>query len=937
VGERRAGRTLVNTLTDNGTDALQVNGSISGTSAAFSGAGSFGSTLRIGGALKSWDAFEPALQIKTMALGSSGQSNGRIFTNTYYDGNYRYQGTGTATMYEADGGFFWSTAASGVANGLISWVERMRLTTAGNVLIKTTTDNGTDALQVAGSGLFTQSGAATALKTSVGGGGYQLLMTNTASSNYQYGWYMDGNDLILRNVSAVLNPLTISSTGAATFSSSIAATSAAFSGAGSFGGALTLNAANNQVRSGNEIRYYRADNAVYTQIYDGGSGSGLILDNRNGDGFSFQSAGTTYFKISNNNNTLIKTTTDNGTDALQVSGTALINGRFRIGGFYIADISGTGNNTGISFGGSALFPSDGTGTYSSKNLGESTSRWGTYFGSSGDFSSSVTANSFVKSGGTSAQFLKGDGSVDTNTYATTNALSGYLPLSGGTLTGALNGTSAAFSGAGSFLGNVGIGTASPSARLDVVSDDGANGINIRTRNFSNDYAFINFKSNSGSEILSEIFIQRTAANTAYLGFTTNNGSGAATERMRITSGGNLLIRTTTESPNNEALQVAGSVRATLGASFATSGGDVGIGTATPTARLQINRSSAGAAAVGLFLLNESVTTNTEIRLAFAANENNDIASDRYSYISALNTSGSNGQALIFATNETGSAAVERLRIAATGAITASSSVTASSLIKSGGTSTQALIADGSVLGISNSAGANTLVQRDASGYIFNSYFNTSSGGAERNASGMGYFAGFNSSDYYIRSYTPTAARIAMGLATTDNVTFNQVTATLIGISSGVVINYNNDSASTYQMLWGSGNYVYGTAGIYCNPSTDTIYANGNIIAYASSDSRYKDNQQLITNPIGKLLALRGMTFTWNNLQQDFKGNDYGLIYQDVAAVMPEITQMRANGYGAIKYEKVIPLLVEVGKNHEQRIQELEDKLQAYENKFGKLN
>ena len=34
----------------------------------------------------------------------------------------------------------------------------------------------------------------------------------------------------------------------------------------------------------------------------------------------------------------------------------------------------------------------------------------------------VTANSFVKSGGTSAQFLKADGSVDSNTYATTTDL-----------------------------------------------------------------------------------------------------------------------------------------------------------------------------------------------------------------------------------------------------------------------------------------------------------------------------------------------------------------------------------------------------------------------------------------------------------------------------------------------------------------------------------
>lgn len=49
----------------------------------------------------------------------------------------------------------------------------------------------------------------------------------------------------------------------------------------------------------------------------------------------------------------------------------------------------------------------------------------------------------------------------------------------------------------------------------------------------------------------------------------------------------------------------------------------------------------------------------------------------------------------------------------------------------------------------------------------------------------------------------------------------------------VTINYNNDSNSTYQMLWGSGTAVYGTAGIYCNPSSDTMYTyayrgNGNV-------------------------------------------------------------------------------------------------------------
>lgn len=42
-----------------------------------------------------------------------------------------------------------------------------------------------------------------------------------------------------------------------------------------------------------------------------------------------------------------------------------------------------------------------------------------------DQSGNVTANSFVKTGGTSSQFLKADGSVDSNTYLTSGSLSGY--------------------------------------------------------------------------------------------------------------------------------------------------------------------------------------------------------------------------------------------------------------------------------------------------------------------------------------------------------------------------------------------------------------------------------------------------------------------------------------------------------------------------------
>ena len=53
-------------------------------------------------------------------------------------------------------------------------------------------------------------------------------------------------------------------------------------------------------------------------------------------------------------------------------------------------------------------------------------------------SGSFTATALIKSGGTSSQFLKADGSIDTNAYITSAALSGYLPLTGGIISGALS-------------------------------------------------------------------------------------------------------------------------------------------------------------------------------------------------------------------------------------------------------------------------------------------------------------------------------------------------------------------------------------------------------------------------------------------------------------------------------------------------------------------
>jgi hypothetical protein len=111
--------------------------------------------------------------------------------------------------------------------------------------------------------------------------------------------------------------------------------------------------------------------------------------------------------------------------------------------------------------------------------------------------SNITGNSFIKSGGISTQFLKADGSVDANTYLTTsNAASTYLPLTGGTLTGALNGTTGTFStrlGVGGFVGTPTLFTSgSGDQEIHFTHSDNIPGRKVSLRLTNNNGAFYTF-------------------------------------------------------------------------------------------------------------------------------------------------------------------------------------------------------------------------------------------------------------------------------------------------------------------------------------------------------------------------------------------------------------------------------------------------------------
>ena len=119
-----------------------------------------------------------------------------------------------------------------------------------------------------------------------------------------------------------------------------------------------------------------------------------------------------------------------------------------------------------------------------------------------------------------------------------------------------------------------------------------------------------------------------------------------------------------------------------------SSGNVGIGTTSPGAILHTIKTSAGATTVGAFIQNSDNTVGTEVRLGFAANTNV-VSSDRYAWIGHVNTGGTNGGALTFATTPGGTSATERMRIDSSGNVLVTSAAGLGYGTGSGGTVTQA--------------------------------------------------------------------------------------------------------------------------------------------------------------------------------------------------------------------------------------------------------
>jgi len=120
----------------------------------------------------------------------------------------------------------------------------------------------------------------------------------------------------------------------------------------------------------------------------------------------------------------------------------------------------------------------------------------------------------------------------------------------------------------------------------------------------------------------------------------------------------------------------------------------------------------------------------------------------------------------------------------------------------------------------------------------------------------------------------------------------------------------------------------------------TVYGNLN----STSDERYKKNIERIENALNKIEQLDGVTFDWNNdafpegndeavSKPNFDKRSTGVIAQKVESVLPEaVTEDPETGMKNVAYGNMIGLLIEGIKEMNQKLSNIEERLDKLEEK-----
>ena len=138
-------------------------------------------------------------------------------------------------------------------------------------------------------------------------------------------------------------------------------------------------------------------------------------------------------------------------------------------------------------------------------------------------------------------------------------------------------------------------------------------------------------------------------------------------------------------------------------------------------------------------------------------------------------------------------------------------------------------------------------------------------------------------------------------------------ATANGASVKITANTASTNITTGAMI------VTGGVGI-----SGALNVGGDITAFASSDVTLKENITPISNAVDKVRSISGNTFTWNK-KSVYNGEEgTGIIAQEIEALgLPGLTTTRENGTKAVRYDRLVPLLIEAIKELSNKVKSLE--------------
>ena len=195
---------------------------------------------------------------------------------------------------------------------------------------------------------------------------------------------------------------------------------------------------------------------------------------------------------------------------------------------------------------------------------------------------------------------------------------------------------------------------------------------------------------------------------------------------------------------------------------------------------------------------------------------------------------------------------------------------------------------------------------------------TVSGGL--NVSGVSTFVGIvtSQSDVFVGNDLSVAgdARV-VGVLTvgSSSITINGDTNT-INVGTGATIHTTTASFNQLEV-----------AGV--STFVGNVFAQGTVQAAdfnTTSDERYKENIAVIDDPIGKVSQIRGVTFDW--IESQGGTPSAGIIAQEVEVVMPRL--VCGDTKKGVNYNGLVGLLIEVVKEQQQKIEELEQRISALE-------